>query len=153
VLEPLALSGAAFALISILPASSHWWGTRNPPGWLTRTGRWLFALPMIIFGLQHFEYARFIATLIPAWIPGHMFWVYFTAMAFILAALAILAERLGRLASTWLGIMFRLWTVLLHIPRVIALRHGDGWNSAFVALAMCGASFIVARTFPGSAAD
>ena len=74
--------------------------------WLSRTGRWLFALPLIIFGWQHLEYARFIATLIPKWIPAHMFWVYFTAMAFIVAALAILAEKFGRLAATWLGIMF-----------------------------------------------
>ena len=149
-LEPLALGGAALALISLLSGDSgNPSGIRRPPEWLSRTGRWLFALPLIIFGWQHFEYARFIATLIPKWIPAHMFWVYFTAMAFIVAALAILAEKFGRLAATWLGIMFLLWTVLLHAPRVVALRGRDEWNSAFVALAMCGASFIVARTLPG----
>jgi uncharacterized membrane protein YphA (DoxX/SURF4 family) len=149
-LEPLALGGAALALISLLPVAGGDPPTiRNPPGWLIRTGRWLFALPMIVFGWQHFEYARFIATLIPAWIPAHTFWVYFTAIAFIAAALAILAERPGRIAATWLGIMFLLWTVLLHAPRIAELRGRDEWNSAFVALAMCGASLIIARTLPG----
>lgn len=152
-LEPLALSGAAFALISLLPSDR----TGSPrldrtPDWLTRTGRWLFALSMIVFGIQHFQYAQFIATLVTSWIPGHLFWVYFTGVAMIVTGLAILAEKLGRLAATWLGIMFLLWVLVLHAPRVAAARHnGDEWNSAFVALAFSGASFIVARTLPGDA--
>ena len=40
---------------------------------------------MIVFGAQHFMYAAFIATLIPAWIPFHLFWVYFTGAGFIVA--------------------------------------------------------------------
>jgi uncharacterized membrane protein YphA (DoxX/SURF4 family)/ketosteroid isomerase-like protein len=146
-LEPLALAGAAFALISILPAEGDRSATPSPILWLTRTGRWVFALPMLVFGWQHFEYAQFIATLIPAWIPGHRFWVYFTAVGFILAGLAILAETGGRLAAFWLGIMFLLWTVLLLAPRVASAPHNrDEWTSAFVAMAFSGASFIVATT-------
>jgi len=61
-----------------------------------------------------------------------------------------LVERFGAgLAATWLGIMFLLWFVLLHIPRAISLHGNDEWNSAFVALAFAGASFIVARVMPG----
>jgi uncharacterized membrane protein len=102
---------------------------------------------MIVFGGQHFLSAQFVATLIPSWIPGHLFWVCFTGAGFIVAGLAIVAERLGRLAATWLGIMFLLWVALLHAPRVVAALHnGNEWNSTFVALSLCGASFIVART-------
>jgi uncharacterized membrane protein len=145
-LEPLALSGAAFALISIFP--SHALLLRSP-GWMTRMGCWLFALSMIVFGYQHYLYATFIATLIPNWIPGHLFWVYFTGAGFVVTGLAILVEKFGaRLAATWLGIMFLLWFVLLHIPRAVTKNTRDEWNSAFVALAMAGASFIVARVMP-----
>ena len=148
-LEPLALSGAAFALISLLPGdrtiSSRLTHTSD---WLTRTGRWLFALCMIVFGYQHFLYAQFIATLVTSWIPAHQFWVYFTGVGMIVAALAILVEKGGRLAATWLGIMFLLWVIVLHAPRVAARHSKDEWNSAFVALAFSGASFIVARTLP-----
>jgi len=146
-LEPLALSGAAFVLMSILPAGGSW---AKSPAWLTRMGCWLFALSMIVFGYQHYLYATFIATLIPAWIPGHLFWVYFTGVGFVVTGLAILVEKFGaRLAATWLGIMFLLWFVLLHIPRAVTKNTRDEWNSAFVALAMAGASFIVARVMPG----
>jgi uncharacterized membrane protein YphA (DoxX/SURF4 family) len=153
-LEPLALSGAAFALISLLPGDRD--GSlrlNHTSDWLTRAGRWLFALSMIVFGVQHFLYAGFINTLIPSWIPAHWFWVYFTGVGMILVGLALIVGMLGRLAATWLGIMFLLWTVLLHAPRVVAALHnGDEWNSAFVALAFSGASFIVARTLRVNAA-
>jgi hypothetical protein len=110
----------------------------------------LFALSLIVFGYQHYLYATFIATLIPAWIPGHLFWVYFTGAGFVVTGLAILVEKFGaQLFSTWLGIMFLLWFVLLHIPRAVTKNTRDEWNSAFVALAMAGASFIVARVMPG----
>jgi hypothetical protein len=40
--------------------------------------------------------------------------------------------------------MFFLWTVLLHAPRVVThLNNGDECSSAFVALAMAGASFLL----------
>lgn len=145
-LEPLALSGAAFALMSLLPSG----GSRlQSPAWLTRMGCWLFALSMIVFGYQHFLYKTFLVTLVPAWIPAHLFWIYFTGAGFVVTGLAILVGRLGaRLAATWLGIMFLLWFVVLHVPRAISLHGSDEWNSAFVALAFAGASFIVARVMP-----
>jgi uncharacterized membrane protein YphA (DoxX/SURF4 family) len=100
---------------------------------------------MIVFGAQHFMYAAFIATLIPAWIPIHLFWVYFTGTGFIVAGLSIVAGVLAPVASIALGLMFLLWFLLLHSPRVLANpRNGDEWTSAFVALAVSGGSFILA---------
>jgi uncharacterized membrane protein YphA (DoxX/SURF4 family) len=92
-------------------------------------------------------YAPFIAALIPAWMPGHLFLAYFTGTAFIIAGLAILAGYGARLGAIGLGIMFLSWVVVLHAPRVAAALHKEGeWTSAFVALAFSGASFIVARS-------
>jgi len=116
---------------------------------ITRWGHFLFALPMVIFGFQHFQFAPLIAGLIPSWIPAHLFWAYFTGVAFIAAAVSIMIRKLGQLGATSLGIMFLLWVVLLHAPRVLAsLHNGDEWSSAFVALAMSGGAFIVAGTLP-----
>jgi uncharacterized membrane protein YphA (DoxX/SURF4 family) len=113
----------------------------------TKLGRLLFAIPLVVFGVQHFLYARFIATLIPSWIPGHLFWAYFVGVAFVAAALSISSQIKPRLAATWLGIMFLLWVLVLHLPRVVASPHnGNEWASAFVALAMSGGAFIVAGT-------
>ena len=44
-----------------------------------------------------------------------------------------------------LGLMFFLWVILLHSPRVAASpRNQNEWNSFLVALAICGASWILA---------
>ena len=90
-------------------------------------------------------YGAFVATLIPAWIPGHLFWAYFVGVAFLAAALAIVTSRMASLAATLLGIMFFLWVVTLHAPRVAAkLHNGNEWTSLFIALAMSGGAFMVA---------
>jgi hypothetical protein len=90
-------------------------------------------------------YGPFVATLVPAWIPGHLFWAYFVGVAFIAAALAIVTGKLAPLAATLLGTMFLLWVLTLHAPRVAAALHNaNEWTSAFVALAISGGSFVMA---------
>jgi len=147
-IEALALGAAAWILAGILPAGvrlSEGW--KKMTGYLAKAGLYLFAISLVIFGAQHFMYAQFIATLIPAWIPGHLFWVYFTGIAFIATALAIVAGILAGLGATLLGVMFLLWVIVLHAPRVFAApRNGDELTSLFVAMAMCGSCFIVAAS-------
>jgi uncharacterized membrane protein YphA (DoxX/SURF4 family) len=116
--------------------------------WALLLGRFLFAISMVVFGAQHFRYAGFIATLIPAWIPVHLFWVYLTGTGMIVAGFGIATCILASLASLGLGVMFLLWFLLLHAPRVAASpRNGDEWTSALVALAVSGGSFLLASTF------
>jgi uncharacterized membrane protein len=145
-LEPLALAAAAFVLAGVLPRQGA--GSRAPDAGsdqLILVGRLLWAFTMVIFGAQHFMYAAFIATLIPAWIPGHLFWVYFTGMGFIAAGLAIAVNVLGQLAAAMLGLMLLLWVLVLHAPRVIAQPHnGDELSSLFVALATGGGALVIA---------
>lgn len=142
--ELLALGGGAFVVAASFPA---------PPAGgfvstLGRGGRFLIAISLVVFAVQHFMYARFVATLVPAWIPGHLFWAYFTGLAFVAAALAIATKNMMRLAAMLLGTMFLLWVVLLHVPRVAgAPRNGNEVTSLFVAVAMCGLSFALAGLY------
>lgn len=138
--EVMALGAAALVLAGELELS-------NSMSWesLVLAGRFLFAAALVVVGVQHFLYAKFIATLIPAWIPGHLFWSYFVGVAFIAAALSLATKIQGRLAASLLGLMFLLWVVVLHVPRIIAsLRNGNEWTSGMIALAMCGGSFVLA---------
>jgi uncharacterized membrane protein YphA (DoxX/SURF4 family) len=138
--EILALAAGTLVLTGALPGSEDKIERQS-----VLVGRVLFAFPLIVFGVQHFMYARFIATLIPSWIPGRLFWAYFVGVAFIATAAAIKSGKQASLAAMMLGIMFGLWFVLLHLPRVVAASHnGNEWTSAFIALAMCGSSWIVA---------
>jgi uncharacterized membrane protein len=107
--------------------------------------RALFGITMIVFGIDHLEIPRFIATLIPSWIPGAYFLAWFTGFAFIAAGISMITRWHIRLASILLGLMFFLWVVVVHSPRVAASPHNpDEWNSLLVALAICGASWILA---------
>jgi len=83
-------------------------------------GRLCFAIPMAVFGTEHFTDTADIAALIPSWIPAHMFWTYLVGVALIAAALSIAVKVQSRLAATLLGAMFCLFVVLMDIPAVVA---------------------------------
>jgi uncharacterized membrane protein len=79
-------------------------------------GRVFFAVPMAVFGAQHFTAARFVMNLVPSWMPGHLFWTYFVGTALIAATINIVSGKPSRLAATLLGVMLVLFVLLLHIP-------------------------------------
>jgi uncharacterized membrane protein YphA (DoxX/SURF4 family) len=147
--EILAMVGGAWVLAASFPEEGL-----HSPSWdnvvwrLADVGRFLIAIALVVFAVQHFMYARFVATLIPAWIPARLFWAYFTGLAFVAAALAIATKRMLGMGVMLLGTMFLLWVVLLHAPRVAgAIRNGDEVTSLFVAVAMCGLSFALAGAY------
>jgi uncharacterized membrane protein len=112
-------------------------------------GRIFVAISLVVFGVQHFIYGGFVATLVPAWMPRQLFWAYFVGVAFFAAAAGILYKLMARAAATMLGVMFFLFVVLLHIPRIVGnSTNGDEWVSGFVALAMCGGAWILASAAP-----
>jgi uncharacterized membrane protein len=101
---------------------------------------------MVIFGIQHFMYAQFLATLVMKWLPGHLLWIYFTGAFIVAAGLAITTTVQARIAGIMLGVMFLLWVLLLHAPRVLANLHNqDELTSLFVALGFSGSAFIFSR--------
>lgn len=140
--EMLALCGGALVLAGTLRSNA-----RSAPA--IELGRSLFAATLMVFAIQHFMYARFIATLIPAWIPAPYFWALFVGVAFLAAAASILSGKFSSLGSGLLGVMFASWFLMLHLPRVAAKPHdGNEWTSAFIALAMSGCAFIMAGVMP-----
>jgi len=83
-------------------------------------GPLLFAAPLTAFAAEHFVFTSFMVPMIPSWIPGRTFWIYFTGVALLATTVSIFLNRKVRLSGTLLGIMIFLFVVLLHIPRVIA---------------------------------
>jgi uncharacterized membrane protein YphA (DoxX/SURF4 family) len=149
--ELLALCGASLALAASLRNDGN--SVRLPESVLRNIGglgRYLYAVALIVFGIQHFQYAGFIATLIPTWIPAHLFWAYFVGVAFFGASLSIVSRIQIRLATGLLAVMFLLWVLVLHIPRVVSAVHeGNEWTSMFVAIAMAGGALILGASEPG----
>lgn len=140
--EGLAMVGAALALVATFAHGSV-------PGWVARGGRRLFAAGLLAFGALHFIYLTFTATLVPAWLPFHVFWAGFVGACFLAAGLALLTGIKARLAAIWTGVMFAGFILLLHIPLVAGgLTNPGQWASMLVALLMCGGAWVVAGGAP-----
>jgi uncharacterized membrane protein len=86
-------------------------------------GPLLFAIAMAIFGADHFTSAKFVATIVPSWIPWHLFWAYFVGVALIAGALGLVTNKQAGLAAALLGIMIFLFVLLIHVPNCFAKPH------------------------------
>jgi hypothetical protein len=149
VFEILSMSGAALTLAGTLPAMKRFsQPVENAMHALITSGPYLFAISSVIFGIDHFFILQFIASLVPTWIPGSgLFWAYFTGAAFVAAGIGLATNWMARWAGALLGVMFLLWFLCLHAPRVMSFprsHNPNEWSSAFIALGMCGGSWICA---------
>jgi uncharacterized membrane protein len=107
----------------------------------------LFATMLTIFGIDHFLYADFVASLVPKWIPGDFFWAYFSGVALIGAGVALMMRFKQKLIGLLTGLMLFIWFLILHIPRAITmpdLMNGNEITSVFQALAFSGVAFVLA---------
>jgi uncharacterized membrane protein len=110
-----------------------------------KSGRVLLALALIVFGTEHFYYAHFVATLVPAWAPAHLFFAYFTGVTLVAAGIAFACGCCLHPAALLSALMFLIWVAVLHAPRVAHTPHSaDEWTSLFHAVAFAGASLVIA---------
>ncbi len=79
-----------------------------------------FAMAMAIFGADHFIAAKFVAQIVPSWIPGHLFWTYFVGAALIASALSLATNIQSRLAAMLLGGMILIFVFTIHLPGCFA---------------------------------
>lgn len=141
VFEILALASGGAVLLGLSKPGA-------PNAMLVRVGRLVFGFCPLIFGLSHLVYASFTAAMVPAWIPGQLFWAYATGVAHVAAGLAILSGIQARLASALLAVMCGSFVVLLHLPRVIAATASQiEWTMMAVALSLTGAAWIVSTSY------
>jgi uncharacterized membrane protein len=69
--------------------------------------------------MEHLVATRSIMQVVPAWMPGRLFFTYFVGIALLAAALSFALKRYVRLAAVLLGIMFLLFVLLIHLPNVV----------------------------------
>ncbi len=79
-------------------------------------GPLFYAAPLAAFGTEHFTLTRAIASIVPRWIPWHLFWAYFVGACFIAAALSLVTKIQARLAASLLALTFFLFVVLMDAP-------------------------------------
>ena len=81
-------------------------------------GRFVFAIPFLMFGAFHFMNADQMAGMVPSFIPGGVFWVYMTGVALIAAPIAIMFDKWARWAAVGLAGMLAVFALTIHLPGI-----------------------------------
>jgi uncharacterized membrane protein len=110
-------------------------------------GRLFYAIPLAVFGSEHFTVTAGIAALVPGWIPAHTFWVYLVGVGFLCAALSIAVLVQARLAAALVGMTFLIFVCVMDMPAVVA-NPGNRffWALALRQLAFSGVAFALAMS-------
>jgi uncharacterized membrane protein len=95
-------------------------GTVRNPIW-KQTGRMLdglFALVMVVFGIEHFIYANYTpgipsCSFVSFWIPGRLFWGYMSGAALLVGGTMMLTRKRPRAAAAR-GVMITVVAVLTY---------------------------------------
>ncbi|HXB54080.1 MAG TPA: hypothetical protein VN461_04805 [Vicinamibacteria bacterium] len=78
------------------------------------------AMPMAVFGIDHYLDPIGVGRIIPAWIPAHAFWVYLVGTCLILGGLSIVVQKNAGLSAGLFGVMLLCFEILMHVPSVVA---------------------------------
>jgi uncharacterized membrane protein YphA (DoxX/SURF4 family) len=108
----------AVALVSLFARGE--WGKARGPDKLILLGPVFYAMPIAAFGVEHFTETKGIASIVPGWIPWHVFWVYLVGACFVAAAFSLVTGIGTKLAASLLALTFFLFVVLMDAPGWIA---------------------------------
>ena len=83
---------------------------------MTAIGRIIFAIPFLVFGAMHFPYAEKMAGMVPAAVPGGIFWIYFTGACEVAAGIAFITKFKGKLAAQLMAVLLLVFILAVHMP-------------------------------------
>jgi uncharacterized membrane protein len=158
-LTALTFAGGGFVVAGTLPQAQTGSGRGNPMRWLEMLiplGMYPLAIMVIVFGIDHFVHVALVSSLVPAWIPGHVFWTWFAGTALIAAGVGMMVRVKARLAATLLGAMIFTWVLVLTFqepsPTHTAGLEASG-PSVFEALARAGLRLFWVKRFRAKTGD
>ena len=113
-----------------------------------RIARVLYGLSLIFFGVAHFIDVEDTLSLIPNWLPAHLFWAYFTGSAFVASGVAVLIGLDARMAAALSALQIGLFLLLVWIPIVAAgSKVPSQWTETILNAALLAGAWIIADSY------
>ena len=78
------------------------------------------ALPLAVFGAEHFSAAQGISEAVPKYMPWPLFWTYLVGCALVAASLSIATKVQVRWSGLLFGIMMFSFVAMMDIPALLA---------------------------------
>ena len=83
--------------------------------------RYMFALPLGVFGAFHFINAKNMVSQVPNWAPGNpVLWVYVSGAILAFGCLSFITGKYTYQAGVAVGTMLLGFAVLLHLPKAMS---------------------------------
>ncbi len=113
---------------------------------ITALGKYLFAIPFIIFGVMHLINASSMTAMVS--LPGGIVWVYVSGLAMLLAGVAVLIGPKDSVATFLLGMLLLIYVLLVHMPNVINTSGTDAISliNLLKDTALAGGAFVYSRS-------
>ena len=110
---------------------------------VTVIGRFLFAIPLIIFGILYLVSGNVEISMVP---PSNIVWLYIKGLVMLLAGVAVLIEKKDAVATFLLGLVL-FASAMIQIPEAMETFGPDIVASGLLMeLALSGAAFVYARS-------
>lgn len=149
----LAMAAGLMLAAEASPAAGRWSWVDVAIQFFAAHAKWFLAVFLVGAAIVHVRFAAPIAQYyIPAYLPGRVFWAWFSAAALAAGGVGLIVPTTARLAAWLSGLMIFLWCPLLHIPRTWAEpRNPNEWCGVFESLAFAAILVLLAlrpRSFP-----
>jgi uncharacterized membrane protein len=118
-----------------------------------RVAQVLFGFTCVVYGLAHFAFAHYTATMVPAWLPGRLALAYLTGLGHLAAGIGIIFGIIPRLAAILEALMMSLFGVLVWLPTLFmrplpawATPAQNQWSEIVITLLLAASAWMVATS-------
>ena len=118
----MSVAGLALLLIGLFAAKKDIAQARGL-GRVVALTNLCFAIPLAVFGAEHFALGNSMIGLVPPYMPWRLAWIYVVGTALIVASLSIATKIQVRWSALLFAIMMFLFVAMIHLPG--AVKSGD----------------------------
>jgi putative oxidoreductase len=87
---------------------------------ITTLGRILFAIPFLLFGINHFLMTDYYVGMLTSFIPLGAYTIILTGLMLIATSISIITKKFVKLSTFMLAGLLFIFIVTIHIPHLIS---------------------------------